>query len=63
MPLWRSVRIAVATPSFSLRGLVREVPRIVPPMGRMPRTSCVVISRINPGSRQPAHPFWTPLIW
>ena len=63
MPLRRNMRIAVATPSLIFSGLVRDVPRMVPPNGRIPRTSCAVISRISPSSRQPAHPFWTPLTW
>src|SRR5436309_2840183 len=50
-----------AIPSFSLAGLVRDVPRMVPPVGRMPRTSDGVSSPMRPSSRQPAQPFLTPL--
>src|SRR3989475_5010992 len=61
MPWRRSTRITVATPSFIFKGFVREVPRIVPPSGRMPRTSAGRSSSMTPLSRQPAQPFWTPL--
>src|SRR5204862_44961 len=59
----RKVSITRAIPSFSLAGFVREVPRMVPPIGRMPRTSAGVSSSMRPSSRQPAQPFLTPLTW
>src|SRR6202171_3216874 len=37
-PLPRSRPMTCSTPPFSLSGLVREVPRMVPPSGRVPPT-------------------------
>ncbi len=44
------------TPSGSLKGLVRDEPRIVPPRGRMPRTAGMSSGTTLPrsGPRQPS---------
>ena len=44
-----------STPPSSLKGLVREEPRIVPPRGRMPRTCAMPSSVVSPSSG-PFHP-------
>jgi hypothetical protein len=46
----------VSGPSSRLNGFVREVPRIVPPRGRMPRVDSIVSSscRLSSGPRQPS---------
>src|SRR2546430_9339625 len=62
-PWCRRVLVTRTIPSCSLAGLVRDVPRMVPPVGRMPRTSAGVSSSISPSSMQPAQPFLTPLTW
>src|ERR1700716_3895809 len=62
-PLPRSRPITFSTPPFSLRGLVREVPRMVPPSGRMPRTEAGVRSSRSPAPSNPAQPFLMPLTW
>src|SRR5215469_8677543 len=51
-----------AMPSASFIGLVRDVPRMVPPSGRMPRTSAGTRSSRSPCSA-PAQPFLIPLTW
>ena len=45
-----------SAPPSSVNGLVREEPRIVPPRGRMPRTSGTPSGRLSPssGPRQPS---------
>ena len=45
-----------SAPPSSAKGLVREEPRIVPPRGRMPRTSGTPSGRLSPssGPRQPS---------
>ena len=45
-----------AGPPSSAKGLVREEPRIVPPRGRMPRTSGTPSGLLSPssGPRQPS---------
>src|SRR5437763_1477783 len=62
-PLPRSRLITCSTPPFSLRGLVREVPRMVPPSGRMPRTDADVRSSMSPAPSTPAQPFLMPVTW
>jgi len=51
-------RVVVASVSERLRvtGFVRDEPRIVPPRGRMPRTSAISSGRDSPssGPRQPS---------
>ncbi len=44
------------TPSSSLKGLVREEPRMVPPRGSMPRTAGMSSRTVSPssGPRQPS---------
>src|SRR5438128_79351 len=62
-PLPRSRLMTCSTPPFSLRGLVREVPRMVPPSGRMPRTDADVRSSMSPAPSTPAQPFLMPVTW
>ena len=49
-------RDPLAAPSSRLNGFVREVPRIVPPRGRIPRVDSIVSSSASPssGPRQPS---------
>src|SRR3954447_2065782 len=65
-----SVSAISAGPSSRLNGLVRELPRMVPPRGRMPRMASIVSSKWSAsiGPRQPSRnpriacPWWsTPL--
>src|SRR5438128_1230341 len=62
-PLPRSRLMTCSTPPFSLRGLVRDVPRMVPPSGRMPRTDAGVRSSMSPAPSTPAQPFLMPVTW
>src|SRR5437763_1120333 len=63
MPLPRRRLRTCSTPPFSFRGLVREVPRMVPPSGRMPRTEAGVRSSMSPPPSTPAQPFLIPVTW
>src|SRR5947208_8166016 len=63
MPVPRSRPITFSIPPFSFRGLVREVPRMVPPSGRMPRTDAGVRSSMSPPPNTPAQPFLIPVTW
>src|SRR6266480_1968268 len=63
MPLPRRRLRTCSTPPFSFRGLVREVPRMVPPSGRMPRTEAGVRSSMSPPPSTPAQPFLMPVTW
>src|SRR5947208_11542325 len=63
MPVPRSRPITFSIPPFSFRGLVREVPRMVPPSGRMPRTDAGVRSSMSPAPSTPAQPFLMPVTW
>src|SRR2546427_1508854 len=62
-PLPRSRLITCSTPPCSLSGLVRDVPRMVPPSGRMPRTEAGVRSSMSPAPSTPAQPFLIPVTW
>src|SRR5438132_6180166 len=62
-PLPRSSPMTCWTPPFSLRGLVRDVPRMVPPSGKMPRTEAGVRSSMSPAPSSPAQPFLMPVTW
>src|SRR5438477_9293621 len=62
-PLPRSRLMTCSTPPSSLRGLVRDVPRMVPPSGRMPRTDAGVRSSMSPAPSTPAQPFLMPVTW
>src|SRR5437763_262802 len=62
-PLPRRRLRTCSTPPFSFRGLVREVPRMVPPSGRMPRTDAGVRSSMSPAPSTPAQPFLIPVTW
>ena len=61
IPYRRSTLTTFAMPSGSFSGLVREVPRMVPPSGRMPRIEIGVRSSMSPWPRQPAQPFLIPV--
>src|SRR6266550_3645650 len=62
-PLPRSRLMTFSTPPSSLRGLVREVPRMVPPSGKIPRTDADVRSSMSPAPSTPAQPFLIPVTW
>src|SRR5579875_912804 len=59
-PRRSSVPRTAPTPSSRLSGLVRELPRIVPPRGRMPRVDSIVSSSPM-SSRTPRHPSRKPM--
>src|SRR2546422_316489 len=62
-PLPRSRPIPCSTPPCSLSGLVRDVPRMVPRRGGMPRTEAGVRSSMSPPPSPPPQPFLIPVTW